>query len=95
LSEAIEWEHAARQRWGAWYVQFLGQYDSGNQDWSVFAVFDEERENILLAIEWTLANQHSGMLIIIQRFWYYLFMHGYWQECEKYAMQALDRASSE
>lgn len=22
-------------------------------------------------------------------------MHGYWQECEKYAMQALDRASSE
>jgi len=93
LSEVPEWEHKARERWVKWYLKFMIQHDSDNEDRSVLVALDEEFENIIATLVWALENHHLASLTIMQRIWYYLYIRGHWQQCKQYSMQAIELAS--
>lgn len=95
LCERSAWESEARERWVAWYDDFLTLHDSNDEDWTAFAILDEEHENIISMIEWSLTDNPTVSLSILQRFWNFLYIRGYWQQCERYARQALERANIE
>ncbi len=95
FGEQPEWEREARERWVAWYVNFLSQHDRDVDDWPIFAIFDQERENIFACIEWTLASQPAGSLTMVQQLWFFMYVRGYWRQCERFCNEALAYANKE
>lgn len=95
LRKVPQWRHDAQERWIAWYRKFLSQYDPNNEDWPAFAILDDERDNVLTVLEWCIVAHHDSLLPIMQRFWNYLYIRGYWLQCESYSRQALAQADGD
>jgi tetratricopeptide (TPR) repeat protein len=95
LRKIPQWRHDAQQRWVTWYRKFLSQYDPNNEDWPTYAILDEERDNVLTLLEWSIAANHGTLLPVMQSFWNYLYIRGYWLQCESYSRQALAQADGD
>jgi tetratricopeptide (TPR) repeat protein len=82
---------AARERWVAWYGDFLGRHNQ--EDWEPLATLENEYENIVALIDWTLAQQHRQAPALVRHFWAFLYARGQWQRCETWTRQALEQLS--
>lgn len=90
LDAQPEWEREARERWVRWYADFL--YQHRDEDWPAFEALVSELENILAVIDWALANTHPLAPELVQSFWKFLYVRGYWSHCETYTRQAIEQA---
>ena len=93
LKAAPAFEQEARERWVAWYTDFLAQYKQ--EDWSAFRALDTERENILVLLGWALENAHPVAPTLVRRFWQFLYVRGPWPLCETYTHQAIQLANAQ
>lgn len=95
LSTAPQWERRTRERWTAWYLDYLDRYGGEDRDWKDFQVLEQESSSALAVIEWCLQGNVKAAARLVQRLWRFLYIRGHWHQCEKYTRQALQQAAVE
>lgn len=63
------WAAVAYDRWLAWYKEFLVTFGTEHdlQDWPAFLRLDEERANLLAALDWALLHQPATAILMLQQ----------------------------
>ncbi len=93
LEQEMQIQHAARQRL-AGYFQALTREHGGFWHHEGFARLEPELPNILVVIQWCLAQQIIyPALDILNNIITFMFLHGYWNDLLNLGRQAVEQAT--